>query len=65
MSRRNRVSNIRTIDRLGRLCIPKDIRAMLGVTEETLFTVEYDIDTKEIRVIPLPEELCDKITYKK
>lgn len=38
---------------------------MLGVTEETLFTVEYDVDAKEIKVIPLSEELCDKITYKK
>lgn len=64
MSRR-RIANIRNIDKLGRITIPKDIRNMLGVTEETLFTVEYDVDAKEIKVIPLSEELCDKITYKK
>lgn len=65
MSRRKRVSNIRQIDRLGRICIPKDIRTMLGVTEDTIFTVEYDFEEKEIKVVPLPDELCDKITYKK
>ena len=60
MSRR-RIANIRNIDKLGRITIPKDIRNMLGVTEETLFTVEYDVDVKEIRVIPLSEELCSKL----
>lgn len=65
MSRRNRVSNIRTIDKLGRLCIPKDIRTMLGVTEETLFTVEYDVDANEIKVVPLSEELCEIIKFQK
>lgn len=65
MNRRNRVSNIRTIDKLGRLCIPKDIRTMLGVTEETLFTVEYDLEEKEIRVIPLPDKVCEIIKFQK
>lgn len=65
MAKRKRVSNIRQIDRLGRICIPKDIRTMLGVTEDTIFTVEYDFEEKEIKVVPLPDELYDKITYKK
>lgn len=63
MSRR-RISNIRQVDRLGRICIPKDIRTMLGVTEETLFTVEYDVDSSEIRVIPLSEEVCEQLNIK-
>lgn len=63
MSRR-RISNIRQVDRLGRICIPKDIRTMLGVTKETLFTVEYDIDSGEIRVIPLSEEVCEQLNIK-
>lgn len=61
MSKRNRISNIRMIDRLGRICIQKDIRTMLNVKEDTKFTVEYDIDTHEIRIIPLSEELCSKL----
>ena len=35
MSRR-RIANIRNIDKLGRITIPKDIRNMLGVTEHCL-----------------------------
>lgn len=64
MSRRKRLSNIRQIDRLGRICIPKDIRTMLGVTEDTIFTVEYDTDSGEIRVIPLSDEFCEQIGIK-
>jgi AbrB family looped-hinge helix DNA binding protein len=63
MSRR-RISNIRQVDRLGRICIPKDIRTMLGVTEETLFTVTYDVEEKEIRVIPLSDEVCAQLNIK-
>ena len=48
MSKRNRISNIRMIDRLGRICIPKDIRTMLNVKEDTKFTVEYEIDKNEL-----------------
>lgn len=62
MSRR--ISNIRQLDRLGRICIPKDIRNMLGATEETLFTVTYDVEEKEIRVIPLSEEVCKQLNIK-
>lgn len=61
MNKRNRVSNIRMIDRLGRICIPKDIRTMLNVKEDTKFTVEYDIDAQEIRIVPLSKELCSKL----
>lgn len=64
MSRRKRISNIRQIDRLGRICIPKDIRTMLGVTEETLFTVTYDVEEKEIRVVPLSEEVIEQLNMK-
>lgn len=64
MSRRKRISNIRQIDRLGRICIPKDIRTMLGVTEETLFTVTYDVEEKEIRVVPLSEEVIEQLNIK-
>ena len=64
MSRRKRISNIRQLDRLGRICIPKDIRTMLGATEETLFTVTYDVEEKEIRVIPLSDEICEELNIK-
>lgn len=64
MSRRKRISNIRQIDRLGRICIPKDIRTMLGVNEETLFTITYDVEEKEIRVVPLSEEVIEQLNMK-
>lgn len=61
MNRRKRISNIRQIDKLGRICIPKDIRTMLGVTEDTKFTVKYDTEAQEIRVIPLSDEICEQL----
>lgn len=61
MNRRNRVSNIRQLDKLGRICIPKDVRRIAGVTEDTKFSVEYDTDSGEIRVIPLCKEFCEQL----
>lgn len=45
---KKRVGNIRKIDELGRL---------LHINRETLLTVEYDSILKEIRIIPLKEEI--------
>lgn len=50
---KKRVGNIRYIDPLGRICLPKDLRKLLNINEETPLTVEYDGDSKELRVIPL------------
>ena len=50
---KERIENVRYIDPLGRVCIPKDLRKLLNIDEETPLTVEYDSFSKEIRVIPL------------
>lgn len=50
---KKRIGNIRYIDPLGRICLPKDLRKLLNIDEETPLTVEYDSVLKEIRVIPI------------
>jgi AbrB family looped-hinge helix DNA binding protein len=52
---KERVGNIRKIDKLGRVSIPAELRRLLNIDEETPLTVEYDSVLKEIRVIPLRE----------
>lgn len=53
---KERVENIRKIDKLGRVSIPAELRRLLNINRETLLTVEYDSILKEIRIIPLKEE---------
>lgn len=53
---KERVGNIRKIDKLGRVSIPAELRRLLHINRETLLTVEYDSILKEIRIIPLKEE---------
>ncbi len=53
---KERVENIRKIDKLGRVSIPAELRRLLHINRETLLTVEYDSILKEIRIIPLKEE---------
>jgi len=50
---KERIGNVRYIDPLGRVCIPKDLRKLLNIDEDTPLTVEYDSFLEEIRVIPL------------
>lgn len=44
---------IRHVDRLGRICIPKDFRKSFGITEETEIIVE---ETKEGIMLKIKEE---------
>ena len=53
---KERVGNIRKIDKLGRVSIPAELRRLLHINRETLLTVEYDSILKEIRIIPLKVE---------
>ena len=48
---KERVGNIRKIDKLGRVSIPVELRRLLHINRETLLTVEYDSILKEIRII--------------
>ena len=46
---KERVGNIRKIDKLGRVSIPAELRRLLHINRETLLTVEYDSILKEIK----------------
>ena len=51
-----KVAIIRHMDKLGRICIPKDFRKSFNITEETEIVIE---ETKEGIILKVKEEKKD------
>ena len=57
------IAALRTIDKLGRVVLPKQMRKIMNVDQETLLCVSYD-EKQNIITIKLTDKVCSACSAK-